>query len=255
MWINLNERNIIRVVTMLNILVPVYDEEGAVGEKSGIIGEYLRRSFKADYRLIFVDDASTDGTLDIIKGVAIKDGAVSVRHFSNGPSRRENLALAMAESGDDDVVVMMDLDLSADINRLNELVGYVAAGYDIAIGSRYMGVKPKRTLKRLAISSFFNALTRLIFRSGVRDHQCGFKAFRGAALKSLVREAGYDASFTRGWFWDAEMLIRAQRNGMRIKEFGIPWQEGPTSSFNPGRELKILLYMVKFRLRLWERRR
>jgi hypothetical protein len=65
-----------------------------------------------------------------------------------------------------------------------------------------------------------------------------------------VRSAGYDDRLERGWFWDAEILLRAQKEKMRIMEFGVDWKEGGSSSFNLKRELRIIRYMLKFRFRL-----
>jgi glycosyltransferase AglD len=234
---------------MLRVYVPVYNEEKRIGSNVGAVEKCLAEAFGTEYELVVVDDSSKDRSLEIVKGLAAGNPKIKFKSFDDGPTRRENLAKAMLEAGDEDIVCFLDLDLSADLSRLPELVGYVASGYDVSVGSRYLGVSPKRDVRRLLISRLYNLMIRLLFSSKIRDHQCGFKAFRGKALKSLIAAAGYDSTHQRGWFWDAEILIRAQRGKYRINEFGVGWVEGSSSSFNIGRELRIIAYMLRFRLR------
>jgi glycosyltransferase AglD len=235
-------------MAMLRMYVPIYNEEYRLRDNIGLIIEALSRLGR-DYRLILVDDFSADKSLEILKAVASNDRHIIVRTFANGPSRRENLAQAMLDCDDDDIICFMDVDLSSDLSHLPELLRYVESGYDVAIGSRYMEKKPKRRIGRLLISYTYNLIIRALFSSKVRDHQCGFKAFRGKVLKKLAAQAGYDSSLSRGWFWDAEILIQAQKEGYKIKEFGVAWSEGETSSFTLMREMRIVVYMLNFRLR------
>ena len=74
---------------------------------------------------------------------------------------------------------------------------------------------------------------KLYFRSKVKDHQCGFKAFKKEVIFNLIKELGYDKTFKRGWFWDVEHLIRAQRKGYNVYEFqanGKPARKGPSKA-------------------------
>ena len=85
------------------------------------------------------------------------------------------------------------------------------------------------------------------------DHQCGFKAFKKSVLMDLVKSAGYDSTFKRGWFWDAEILIRARRTGYKIVEIPVTWKSGDKSSFNFKNELRMIPYMLKLRSELSKR--
>jgi hypothetical protein len=89
-----------------------------------------------------------------------------------------------------------------------------------------------------------------LLRSRILDHQCGFKAFKRDVFHSLAVSAGYDGSHKRGWFWDAEILIRAQREGYKIREVPVRWTAAKKSSFNFTRELKVIPYMLSFRKRI-----
>jgi len=133
---------------------------------------------------------------------------------------------------------------------VNELVEHVNRGSDIAIGSRYKGLRPERTWFRRCVSRLYNKFMKVYFGSNLCDHQCGFKAFRKETLFSLLQDMGYDRSLSRGWFWDAELLIRAQRKGLKITEFPVIWRFGEKSSFRILREMKMIPYVLALRWKL-----
>jgi hypothetical protein len=117
--------------------------------------------------------------------------------------------------------VYFDTDLATDLRHLEELVGSVRSGeYDVATGSRWMpGRTADRPARRDVASRGYNALVRLFLRSSVRDHQCGFKAFDREVLFDLLEDVDDEH-----WFWDTEVLVRAQRAGYRVKEFPVDWE-------------------------------
>ena len=120
-------------------------------------------------------------------------------------------------------------------------------GADIAIGSRYSGLKAKRESKRLAISFVYNKIMRILFLTKIKDHQCGFKAFKRELLP-IISGMGFDNK--RGWFWDVEFLARAKRAGYKIKEFPILWVRSERkSSFNIKRELRMIPYVISLRFK------
>src|SRR3989344_5304017 len=128
----------------------------------------------------------------------------------NGPSRRENLVQSMC---------------------------------------RYSkGAKIKRKLDRRIISFLFNLSVRIYFNSKIRDHECGFKFFKAKILKDLVKEMGIN--YERKMFWDSEMLVRAQRNKLKILEIPVAWVEGPKSALTFKKELPMIKYALKLRFRL-----
>jgi hypothetical protein len=107
------------------------------------------------------------------------------------------------------------------MRHLERLVESVRSGeYDFATGSRWVdGAEADRPAKRGVPSKWYNRLVRTFLRSGLRDHQCGFKAFDREALLSVVDEVGDDH-----WFWDTEVLVRAQSQGYRVLEFPVDWE-------------------------------
>ncbi len=233
---------------MLSVFIPCYNEEQRL-EKNILLIYHALLLLKKPFELVIVDDGSTDATAVIAKKLIEKHKEIKHLYFSNGPSRRENLGKAFY-SAKGDIIAFMDLDLSADLAALPRLISSIEQGNDIAIGSRYKGVRAKREFGRKIISVVYNWFMRVYFGSTLADHQCGFKAFRKEKLLVLLYAMGYDETFVRGWFWDVELLVRAQKLGYTIDEFSVAWNFGKQSSFNFRRELKMLPYVLRLRWRL-----
>ncbi len=235
------------LLVMLRIFVPAYNEEHIIEQSVRFFLTKIGKQFY-NFKLYLVDDGSTDNTGTIAKKLKLP-------HFQyvrcNGPSRRENLVQTMARiSKDEDVVGFMDADRSTGLEALQGAVNAISKKkYDIVIGSRYVpGARIKRKPDRLFISKCFNAFVRLYFGSKIRDHECGFKFFRGRVLKELVKEMGINQQ--RKMFWDSEMLVRAQRKRLKVLEVPVSWVEGPKSALSFKKELPMVAYMVKLRFRV-----
>lgn len=230
----------------LSVFLPFYNEEEIIKENvSKIIKKLEELDRKFD--IFLVDDSSKDNSSKAAKELT-KDKRIHYLFFGNGPSRRENLGKSFLNSKNP-LILFMDIDLATDLEYLKPLITEVENGYDIAIGSRYSGIRAKRELHRKILSYLYNNTIKILFNSKIDDHQCGFKSFRREKLLELLNEMGYDDTFTRGWFWDAELLIRAQRKNFRIKVIPVRWNFAKQSSFNLSRELKVIKYMLKLR---WE---
>lgn len=232
----------------ISVFVPCYNEEQRL--ERNIVRIYdAFRAVKKPFELVIVDDGSTDATGTIGKKLSKLHKEIRYVYYANGPSRRENLGKAF-RTANGDVIIFMDLDLSVPLEYIPQLLGGIAQGNDIVIGSRYKGTKAKREWNRLFISIFYNVFMRLYFSSKIKDHQCGFKAFQKQVLFQLLDEMGSDKQFIRGWFWDVELLVRAQRHRYKIEEFPVTWEFRKQSSFDLKRELKMLPYVIKLRWKL-----
>lgn len=118
---------------------------------------------------------------------------------------------------------------------LEKLIRAVSTdGYDFATGSRMMPESDaKRPFKREFASRGYNFLVRLFLHSKLYDHQCGFKAFRREALFELLDEIENEH-----WFWDTELLVRAQHKGYRVIELPVYWRHGGSSKVNLAKDVK-----------------
>lgn len=128
----------------------------------------------------------------------------------------------------------IDVDLATDMKYLEKLIRAVSTdGYDFATGSRIMPESDaKRPFKREFASRGYNFMVRLILHSKLYDHQCGFKAFRRGPLFELLDEIE-----NQHWFWDTELLVRAQYRGYRVLEFPVYWRHGGSSKVNFAKDI------------------
>ncbi|RBI63719.1 glycosyl transferase [halophilic archaeon] len=204
----------------VSVVLPAYNEETTIENTVETTLDTLESFLPSNsFEVIVAEDGCDDRTPDIADRMAAEDSRV--RHFHSDERLGRGGALNRAfEAANGETLVYFDTDLATDMEHLEELVESVRSGeYDVATGSRWMpGDEADRPAKRDFASRGFNGLTRLFLGSGLRDHQCGFKAFDRAALFDLLENVEDEH-----WFWDTEVLVRAQRRGYRVKEFAVDW--------------------------------
>jgi glycosyltransferase involved in cell wall biosynthesis len=209
---------------VVDIVVPVFDEERALEPGVRRLHSYLTSDFPFSWRVTIVDNASTDGTWVQAQRLAHELAGVQAIHLDR---KGRGLALRSAWSASDaDVVAYMDVDLSTDLDALLPLVAPLVSGHsDVAIGSRLApGSHVARHPKRELISRSYNLILRTVLATRVRDAQCGFKAVRGSVARRLLPAIEDD-----GWFFDTELLLLAERNGLRIHEVPVDWVDDTDS--------------------------
>ena len=213
--------------TEISIIFPAYNEakyiEPAVQEAKKHLDE-----FSSSYEIIIAEDGSTDGTAEIAEDMAKKYQLVEHIHRKERLGRGTALNNAFRQSKGN-ILVYMDLDLATDLKYLKPLIEAISVeGYDFATGSRMMPEsKVERTFRRSLVSKIYNFMVRKILGSKLRDHQCGFKAFRRESALKIIEQVE-----DHHWFWDTELLVRAQRNGYKIKEIPVEWTSGRNTKVN-----------------------
>jgi putative flippase GtrA len=209
---------------VVDIVIPVYNEETDLEPSVRRLHDYLCERFPFRGRITIVDNASTDRTWAIAHRLAVELDDVDALHL---PEKGRGRALRAAWlASDAPIVAYMDVDLSTDLDALLPLVAPLLSGHsEIAIGSRLVpGSRVIRGRKRGFISRSYNVLLRSILRTRFRDAQCGFKAIRADAARRLLPSVEDDA-----WFFDTELLVLAERAGMRIAEIPVDWVDDPDS--------------------------
>ncbi|WP_235013804.1 MULTISPECIES: bifunctional glycosyltransferase family 2/GtrA family protein [unclassified Parafrankia] len=209
---------------VLDVVVPVYNEENDLAPCVRRLHAHLRGAFPYPFRITVADNASTDTTLVIARTLAGELPEVSVIHLE-AKGRGRALRTAWGASAAP-VLAYMDVDLSTDLAALLPLVAPLISGHsDLAIGTRLSrSSRVVRGPKREVISRCYNLLLRGTLAARFTDAQCGFKAIRAdvaTSLLPLVQDTG--------WFFDTEMLVIAERCGLRIHEVPVDWVDDPDS--------------------------
>jgi putative flippase GtrA len=213
-----------RLPVDVEIVVPVYNEAAQLGRRITELRDFLNASFPFRALVTVVDNASTDSTFEVATELAASLPGVAAMHLSR---KGRGLALRTAWSTSSaPVVAYMDVDLSTSLAALLPLVAPLLSGHrDVAIGSRLArGAHVVRGPKRELISRSYNLLLRCVLRGRFSDAQCGFKALRADAARQLLPLVEDDA-----WFFDTELLVTAQRLGLRISEVPVDWVDDPDS--------------------------
>ncbi|RLV49445.1 glycosyltransferase [Nocardioides mangrovicus] len=209
--------------TVLDVVIPVYNEEVALTPAVERVVAHLRR-LPWSFRVTIADNASTDGTAIVARRLDHAYDEVHVVHLAE-KGRGRALKRAWNRSAAQ-VLVYMDVDLSTDLNALLPLVAPLISGHsDLAIGSRLRsGSRVVRGAKREVISRGYNLLVRGALRARFSDAQCGFKAIRADIAREVLPLVEDNA-----WFFDTELLVLAERIGLRIHEVPVDWTDDPDS--------------------------
>ena len=208
---------------MLDVVIPVYNEEAGLAASVRRVVDHLA-GMPWSFRVTIADNASTDGTAVVARRLAHQLEPVHVVHLAE-KGRGRALKRVWTDS-DAEVLVYMDVDLSTDLNALLPLVAPLISGHsDLAIGSRLRtGSRVTRGPKREVISRGYNLLVRQALRTRFSDAQCGFKAIRRDVAREVLPLVEDGA-----WFFDTELLVLAERAGLRIHEVPVDWVDDPDS--------------------------
>jgi putative flippase GtrA len=211
-------------VPVLDVVVPVYNEQAALAGSVRRLHHYLREHFPYSARITIADNASIDDTPRIAAELAgeLPDVRV-VRLEQKGRGRALNAVWSTSEAA---VLAYMDVDLSTDLSALAPLVAPLISGHsDVAIGTRLdKSSRVVRGPKREVISRCYNLILKSTLAAKFSDAQCGFKAIRAEVAQRLLPHVA-----DTGWFFDTELLVLAERSGLRIHEVPVDWVDDPDS--------------------------
>jgi putative flippase GtrA len=209
---------------VLDVVIPVYNEECVLERCVRRLRRYLDHEFPISARITIADNASTDATWSIACRLAGEVGGVAaIRLAEKGRGRALHAAWGGSEAT---ILAYMDVDLSTDLSALHPLIAPLLSGHsDIAIGTRLThSSRVVRGRKRELISRSYNAILHAALRTRFSDAQCGFKAIRADRAKLLLPLVQDNE-----WFFDTELLVLAERAGLRIHEVPVDWTDDPDS--------------------------
>jgi glycosyltransferase involved in cell wall biosynthesis len=227
------------------IVLPVRNSEKMLEKSVRKLRAFLGSNNMDACEIVIADSNSTDATPRIGRRLAEDAGIGYVftpRTGKGAAIRRAWLSL----KDEFRIFVFMDVDMATDLSALPELIGAIAAGGDVASGSRYLRAsRIRRGLVREAISKTYRMLFGLAFRTGISDPQCGFKAVSQPVIEHVLPQI-----VSEGFFFDTELLVRAVGAGYSIKEIPIIWTEYPGSSVRLLRDIpEFLIGLVQLKFR------
>ena len=209
----------------VDLVIPVLNEAHVLAKSVDQVRAFLAANFPWQWRVVVVDNGSTDGTDRVAKElVAAHPDQVE---FVQLPERGRGRALRRAwTQSNAEVVAYTDVDLSTELEALPVLVrAILEEGYDLGTGSRLLPAsKTTRSFKREAISRAYNLIVRSVLFTTFSDAQCGFKAVSRKVVQDIVPEI-----VDESWFFDTELLVLAEKRGYRLKDHPVRWIEDDDS--------------------------
>jgi glycosyltransferase involved in cell wall biosynthesis len=204
--------------------VPCYNEEHVLPASIATLEQFLSAAMPGyQWTIVIADNASTDGTLEVARALEEQyGGRVRTLHIpQKGRGRALRAAWLASEA---DIVSYMDVDLSTELDALPKIVEAIAhRGYDLGTGSRLAkGARIRRSLKRDILSRGYNLLIKALFWTRFSDAQCGFKVLSQGTARAVVPLVRNEE-----WFFDTELLIIAEKNGLRVFDQPVRWDEDP----------------------------
>jgi len=208
----------------VDVVIPVLNEAHVIEKSVGRLRAFLADALNHEWTILIVDNGSTDGTSEKARQLAQKFSDVRLLRLElRGRGRALREAWMRSEA---DVVCYMDVDLSTGLEHLPPLIDAIAVdGYHIATGSRLMREsRVRRSWNREIISQIYNVIVKLMVGTRFSDAQCGFKAVSRDTVRAIVPQIE-----DQSWFFDTELLVLAEKQGLRIKDLPIVWIEDDDS--------------------------
>lgn len=229
----------------VSIVIPAYNEEQRIGATLRSIIAYLTQQ-PYRWELIVVNDGSTDRTSEIVAGFPQVRCIELPQNVGKGKAVQIGMLQARGK-----IRVFSDADLSTPITELPKLLRGIDQGCDVCIGSRALNpalVRVHQPWYREYMGKFFNLLVQLLLLPGIKDTQCGFKAFKEEVVRTVFPKISI-----AGFSFDVEVLYLARKFGYRICEIPVEWYNDPRTKVRLLTDgLKMLVELVQIRVRHWK---
>jgi glycosyltransferase involved in cell wall biosynthesis len=234
---------------LASIIIPAYNEEGRMPASLERVTAFLR-GFAEPVEVVVVDDGSLDATATIVERFA--GDYPFVRLVRNPHGGKGAAVKAGVAEGRGQYLVVSDTDLSVPIEELPKFLPPALPAYDVAIASREVpgARRVNEPGYRHLMGRIFNLLVQVVAVPGIRDTQCGFKAYRREVARTI-----FPFQTIEGWGFDVEILFLARRHGYRVVEVPVVWYYGERSKINPARDtIRMTSEILQVRINSWKGR-
>jgi dolichyl-phosphate beta-glucosyltransferase len=227
-----------------SIVIPAYNESQRIGATLDKVLAYIaEQGWVAE--VLVVNDGSRDNTAEIIQQYARRNRMVRLVENPGNRGKGYSVRNGMLHA-EGDILLFSDADLSSPIYEAPKLFAAIAAGADVAIGSRWMQAElqtERQPLYRQMFGRIFNLLLRIILGLRFKDTQCGFKAFTRRAAQSIFPRQRIER-----WGFDPELLFLAKKSGLAVREVPVEWAHDERSKINPIKDgIKMFTEIVRIR--------
>lgn len=196
----------------LSLVLACYNEAQHLRASFAEIREMLERA-GWPFEVLFVDDASRDGTLEILEETVAAHPQLELRVIQHERNRGRGATVTDGfRAARGEIAGYLDVDLEVHCRYVPSLVQAIEGGVDVATLRRVYALQ-LRSLDRYAMSRGYSFLVRHLLGVPFRDTETGFKFFRRAKVLPLL-----DKIEDTGWFWDTEFMVRAARRGLSVVE-------------------------------------
>ncbi len=227
-----------------SIVIPAYNEATRLGATLDRILAHIDEC-RWNAEVLVVNDGSTDDTAQIIQQYAARHPALRLLenpgNRGKGYSVRNGMLHATGQ-----LILFSDADLSSPIEETDKLFAALAAGADVAMGSRWLRAElqtQRQPLHRQLFGRIFNLALRLILGLRYRDTQCGFKAFTHRAAQTI-----FPLQHIERWGFDPEILFLARKFGLKVEEVPVEWAHSEGTRLHPLRDgIRMFLELLKIR--------
>jgi dolichol-phosphate mannosyltransferase len=238
---------------MIYILLPAYNE---VNDIASLLEEFAKSHVPEPYRVVIVNDGSTDGTADAVNSFAGRLPLTLLSHKTNlglGKALSTGISHISSLMAEGDILVTMDADNSHKPSLIESLARKISDGYGVVIASRFregaseQGVPAARRL----LSFFGGRLVNVVFRlEGVRDYTSGYRAFSSGTVMRLKERFGGDIVTESGFAATLELLLKAGKTGARMAEVPLALRYDQKTGKSKMRVLRTIYQYIKLIARI-----
>lgn len=243
----------------VTIVVPAYNEQKRIPDTlEKITGFCSSKAYSTE--IIVVDDGSIDNTPQIVEELITKCDYKDLRLIRNEHKGKAVAVRTGMLSANGDIVLFTDADLATPIEAIDDILPYFDQGYDVVIGSRE-GMNARRIgepIYRHIMGRVFNWIVQSVALAGIKDTQCGFKAFRKEAAQNVFKRMklyGPDTKIIKSsavTAFDVEVLFISKKLGYKIKAVPVQWTYGVGTKVNPIRDtMRNFSDVLRVRLNIW----